>query len=712
MSKSLNPWIRKSLEDLLSFDTSPFVSDSGAADTAKGTKKTKQSPRNIVQILKYIPAAQAFIVSDSEYKIPVYLTEACVTALEESYGDNLAIIKSSLVKLTDYYFAPALQASRNVPSDILKQNQKDLSFPFSLVCDNMVELGGSDITTIKDPQDINLVNFEAHKSLNYQSLYLKFAYAQFPQKPGCLPTLGTNAKPIRDEKENKLLPLQVLEALADNHKQSSHANKNTSRNNNHTQHTWDENHESQAQQQLDGHFENNTWEGFTNQYYSGKLSNNKDGDDDDDSVFSTGGLIMQLVTQVSDNSEEEEEEDKQEKEREEQDEQDTSEKEATMTQVEGMTQFSHDPHVFPQTQCSSSTSQQPPSEVDQQPEEQEQPQQPVMEEQPQVLPPAPVQPLEELAHVRTWWNSQEENFSHPKDNTTGHKEGVEATQTQSQQAVDQLPVENNQQILPEKQHDPQETQLPPELQNLNQSTLPSVAAPVISDQLPSTAAPAQKPKGRLAKKKSPLTTPENVLSSQFTPQIPVLVSSQNRKMTRSQLKAAGGNSSSVPADSQINLEYTYETVPPPSSMEKSRISGSPPAPSNKKKEKTTPKHQGNTQASYSSFQESEKEEIVIINDNSSAANNQIKIRKLRKRGKIAKGATLPAILEQESQSDEKEESEEEQLAEKNNKRTQSSQDDHYGDNLVGRKVSKAFESKTRTKTQKLLQGTVLEYDRY
>jgi hypothetical protein len=57
-------------------------------------------------------------------------------------------------------------------------------------------------------------------------------------------------------------------------------------------------------------------------------------------------------------------------------------------------------------------------------------------------------------------------------------------------------VENNQQILPVKEQDPQETQLPLENQvsSLKQhSTLSSVAAPVISDQLPSTAAPAQKP---------------------------------------------------------------------------------------------------------------------------------------------------------------------------------------------------------------------------
>jgi hypothetical protein len=65
---------------------------------------------------------------------------------EESYGDNLAIIESSLFKLTDYYFAPATYATENIAREILLTNKEDLNTPFWLICHEMVESGGSDIT--------------------------------------------------------------------------------------------------------------------------------------------------------------------------------------------------------------------------------------------------------------------------------------------------------------------------------------------------------------------------------------------------------------------------------------------------------------------------------------------------------------------------------------------------------------------------------------
>lgn len=202
MSRSLSPWIEKVIGELLNFDISPHLQQHQQANSeGKATAKQQQQPQlpiilhpaRTVQSLKYLSEAKALIVSDSQHTIPLYLTPNALQELIEEYGETELpkILKNSFFQLKEFHFTTALIATGDLLPEYLLQHQKILSFPFSISCNSLEDLGGSMTERVGNPVDINSsTKMWDLKKMNHYELFLKFAYGQFHQKPGFLPVLG------------------------------------------------------------------------------------------------------------------------------------------------------------------------------------------------------------------------------------------------------------------------------------------------------------------------------------------------------------------------------------------------------------------------------------------------------------------------------------------------------------------------------------------
>jgi hypothetical protein len=194
MIQQVKPFIKNTLEQLLLTEI-PDLSSSSSSKTSKKIKLFQNKPK-CVQIVKCIKEANSFLVSDSLHTIPLYFTSSCMeNKLTELFENRdfrkVSDLNGSLLELEEYHFVTSLQGTGLISLEILQKYSKELSFPFSIIC-NSFELMLTRLDTINDPTDINKEYRMIQKQYKYTpyDLYLKLAYSQFPMKKGYLPELG------------------------------------------------------------------------------------------------------------------------------------------------------------------------------------------------------------------------------------------------------------------------------------------------------------------------------------------------------------------------------------------------------------------------------------------------------------------------------------------------------------------------------------------
>jgi hypothetical protein len=197
MTQQVKPFIKNTLEQLLSTEIPDLLSSASASSSSsKSSKKIKlfQHKSKCVQIVKCIKEANAFLVSDSLHTIPLYFTSSCMeTKLIELFENRdfqkVSNLNGSLLELEEYHFVTSIQGTGLINLEILRKYSKELSFPFSIIC-NSFDLISSNLHIMNDPTDINKEYRTIQKKFNHYDLFLKLSYSQFPQKKGTLPELG------------------------------------------------------------------------------------------------------------------------------------------------------------------------------------------------------------------------------------------------------------------------------------------------------------------------------------------------------------------------------------------------------------------------------------------------------------------------------------------------------------------------------------------
>lgn len=167
MSRNISPWIKDTILSLLGDNQSPPFSVS-----------------KICQVVCTHQAHRSVVISDSQHSIPLLLTHGAIDLLKNEEGMTIPEIKDGLIRIEGFHITTLFHGAAD--RDLAKCAASKLSFPFAIQCTKIVYMGGCDITTIGNPEDVNKVLIpRIHAVGGFEKVCQLLAQKQFNM--ACLP---------------------------------------------------------------------------------------------------------------------------------------------------------------------------------------------------------------------------------------------------------------------------------------------------------------------------------------------------------------------------------------------------------------------------------------------------------------------------------------------------------------------------------------------